>query len=106
MKVYNKLIRDKIPHIIEESGFEATIRILDDEEYKVELKKKLLEEVKELLEAEEREDFLEELADVFEVLDYILITEKIDLFDIQEYRVKKNMKKGGFEDKVFLENVK
>lgn len=33
MKVYNKLVRDKIPEIIEEDGKTCKTRILSDEEY-------------------------------------------------------------------------
>ena len=32
-KIYNKLVRDSIPDIIEESGNECRTRILSDEEY-------------------------------------------------------------------------
>jgi len=106
MKEYNKLVRDNIPEIIEKSGFEFKTRILTNEEFQKELIKKLLEESKELAEITERDELLEELADVFEVLDYILISERIDMYDIQEYRDRKNMKKGGFDNKVFLEYIK
>ena len=50
MKIYNKLVRDKITDIIETDGRIAKYRILDDNEYRQELNKKLQEEVKEYLE--------------------------------------------------------
>ena len=48
-KVYNKLVRDKIPEIIVGNGGEPFTRILDEDEYKVELETKLMEEYNEVL---------------------------------------------------------
>lgn len=63
-----KLVRDKIPEIIENSGKEPIIRVLDDTEYKEELLKKLYEEYNEVIEAKTKEETLEECSDVLEVL--------------------------------------
>ena len=68
MKIYNKLVRDKITDIIETDGRIAKYRILDDNEYRQELNKKLQEEVKEYLE----DNNVEELADIVEVIYGIL----------------------------------
>ena len=68
MKVFNKLVRDKIPQIIESNGEQAKIRILNDEEYRAELNKKLLEEVAEY----SADNNVEELADIVEVVYGIL----------------------------------
>ena len=46
-KTYNKLIRDRIPEIIEKAGHESKVRVLDDDEYFTSLCKKLQEEVDE-----------------------------------------------------------
>ena len=58
-KIYNKLVRDKIPEIIVGNGGEPFTRILDEDEYKVELETKLMEEYNEVLLAtgEERGEF-------------------------------------------------
>ena len=53
MAVYNKLVRDNIPDIMLEKGVTPVTRILDEEEYMIELNKKLLEEVNEYLESGE-----------------------------------------------------
>lgn len=66
MPVYNKLVRDRIPEIIENSGKKFTTRILGDNEYINELKKKLVEEMEEYQQTETNEDALEELADILE----------------------------------------
>ncbi|MFK5883462.1 MAG: nucleoside triphosphate pyrophosphohydrolase [Candidatus Izemoplasma sp.] len=105
MIVYNKLVRDNIPYIIKKEGKIANIRILDDAEYLTEVKHKLVEEAKELLETKSKEQCINELADVYEVLDQILMTNKIDIQDIEKARIIKNRAKGAFEDKIFLESV-
>ena len=64
MKIYNKLVRDNIPEIMIKNKAKPVTRILSDEEYLIELNKKLLEEVKEYLESGE----IEELADIEEVI--------------------------------------
>ena len=65
--MYNKLVRDNIPEIIKSNGETPITRILDDEEYKKELERKLLEEYNEVLESS-GDDRMEELADMLEVM--------------------------------------
>ena len=67
-QIFNKLVRDNIPNIIENNGEKAITRILSDKEYRVELYKKLLEESQEVINSQDTEDILEELADVLEEL--------------------------------------
>ena len=54
-KKYNKLVRDKIPEIIERNNETPHVRILNNEEFKIELEKKLYEEYKEVLSSEKEE---------------------------------------------------
>ena len=68
MPTYNKLVRDKIPQIIEQTGKEFHTRTLNEEEYIVELKKKLNEEISEYQNSRNNEEAMEELADVLEVI--------------------------------------
>ena len=105
MIVYNKLVRDNIPYIIKKEGKIANVRILDDTEYITEVKRKLIEESSELLDSKSKEECINELADIYEVLDQILMTNKIDIQDIEKARIIKNRAKGAFEDKIFLESV-
>ena len=105
MKKYNKLVRDNIPRIIKNDGLESKTRILNEEEYEVELRKKLVEEATELSEATNIEEKIYELADIYEIIEYILMTNKIDKRQVDIMRIKKNMKKGSFEDRVFLEYI-
>ena len=66
--IYNKLVRDRIPEIIENDHKTCAIRILDNDEYLGCLKSKLLEECHEVMDAE-GEDIKKEIADVLEVLE-------------------------------------
>lgn len=105
MKIYNKLVRDNIPKIIENDGKKLKSRILNDEDYEVELRKKLIEEATELFEAKTEEEKISELADIYEIIEYVLMVNKIDKRKVDIMRIKKNMKNGSFEDKIFLEQV-
>jgi len=105
MKVYNKLVRDNIPQIIKDAGKKCKVTILDDERYLIELKKKVIEEAKELTETKNRIETIEELSDIFEVLDVILTKEKISMEEISATRMEKNNVKGTFEQKIFLKSV-
>ena len=99
--IYNKLVRDKIPEIIRESGKACEIEILSDEEYQKMLDKKLDEELAEY----HSEQNLEELADLLETL---LATVKARGYSVKElYQVCDEKKKlrGGFDEKILLKSV-
>lgn len=104
-KIYNKLVRDKIPNIIENDNEVPIIRILTDEEYKIELYKKLEEECHEVITSTSNEETIKELADVLEVIKSIseLNGEKLDTV-INKANIKRE-KKGGFEQKIYLEKT-
>lgn len=101
MKVYNKLVRDKIPEIIEEDGKTCKTRILSDEDYIASLEAKLNEEVAEY----QADKNIEEMADVLEVLQAICIARGYSLEELEAVRAKKANERGGFADKIFLEYV-
>ena len=105
VQIFNKLVRDNIPNIIENNGEKAITRILSDKEYRVELYKKLLEESQEVINSQDTEDILEELADVLEVLKSIAELENRNLDDIIEIANQKRLKRGGFSKKIFLEKT-
>lgn len=98
MTVYNKLVRDRIPEIIEQGGEKANIRILDEEEYLRLLHAKLDEEVGEF----HRDRNTEELADILEVV--YALAEAIGASREELTRVyeRKHDDRGGFRDRVFL----
>lgn len=101
MKIYNKLVRDKITDIIETDGRIAKYRILDDNEYRQELNKKLQEEVKEYLE----DNNVEELADIVEVIYGILNSMDVSIKEFEKIRINKQEKRGAFEKRIYLEEA-
>ena len=102
-KVFNKLVRDDIPDIIKQNGETPVTRILNDDEYKEELYKKLIEEANEVIESKDSNSTLEELADVLEVLKAIAKLNNSDLNDVIKIGDQKRIKRGGFEKRIFLE---
>ncbi|PIR04531.1 MAG: hypothetical protein COV59_00175 [Candidatus Magasanikbacteria bacterium CG11_big_fil_rev_8_21_14_0_20_39_34] len=78
------------------------IETLQKDDYRLELKRKLVEEAEEFLQASESEDILNELADVVEVLR--AIQEEFDIEDtaLEQRRKVRFEKKGGFKKKIFL----
>lgn len=101
VKVYNKLVRDRIPEIIEASGKTCTYETLSDEQYIELLNKKLLEEVNEYL----KSGMIEELADIGEVMHAILDCKGIPLVEFQHIRDEKLQARGGFKKKILLKEV-
>ena len=104
-RVYNKLVRDNIPNIIEKDGKKAVTRLLEDKEYKKELYKKLIEEANEVIAAKTEKNTIEELADVLEVLNSIAKINNKQLDDIIKISNQKRLQRGGFEKRIFLEIV-
>lgn len=104
-KIYNKLVRDEIPKIIENDGDVPITKILSDDEYGVELYKKLKEECNEVLEAKTQKERIEELADVLEIIRSISELNGAGLESVIETADQKRLKKGGFERKIFLEKT-
>lgn len=96
---YNKLVRDKIPEIILQKGGTPLIHIAEGDEYWLKLKEKLKEEVEEF----ERDETTEELADILEVLGAIYKEKNITQKEVEEVRKKKYEERGGFEQKIILE---
>ena len=94
-----KLVRDRIPEIIQEDGKTPIIRIVDEEEYVRELDRKLCEEVEEYRAA----GSIEEMADVLEVLQAICIARGYTLQQLEEVRRKKAAERGGFKKRIYWE---
>ena len=101
---YNKLVRDKIPEIIKSKGENPITRILNDEEYKLELEKKLLEEYNEVLESS-GPNRIEELGDMLEVISSLAKLEGESLDKVIEVSYQKSKKRGGFDKKIYLIGV-
>jgi len=100
MESYNKLVRDKIPEILDEKGVSYKRRIASPKEYKAELIKKLGEEVQEFSEAGDPE----ELADVVEVIE--ALKQLPEYSEVEAIRQKKREERGGFDGKIILKGQK
>ena len=90
MREFNKLVRDNIKDIIEKNGEITYTKVLDDEEYKKELNKKLLEEASEVINSKTKDELIEELADLSEVILAIAKSNDIIYEDIEKTRENLN----------------
>ena len=97
-KKYNKVVRDKIPEIIAESGKKSNIKQLDDTSFLAELEKKLIEEVNEYSESKD----VEELADLLEVIYRISELRGVNSDELEKIRRDKAEKRGKFASNLFL----
>lgn len=97
-KVYNKLVRDRVPDIIFSSGNTPLTTVLSKQEFEESLKRKLAEETQEFLESEE----VEELVDIFQVILAILDEKGISVEEFESRRKKKALEKGEFKQRLFL----
>lgn len=100
-KIYNKLVRDSIPEIIEADGKTCVTEILSDGRYLEMLDAKLNEELAEYQENKS----LEELADLLEVMRAVVKTRGWTWEQLEQVRADKAAKRGGFEKKILLKEV-
>jgi predicted house-cleaning noncanonical NTP pyrophosphatase (MazG superfamily) len=95
---YNKAVRDRIPEIIKNSGKKCKVITLSDDEFLVEIEKKLSEEVKEYLENKSEA----ELADILEVVYRIAQLRGLKQLDLEKIRKDKALTHGAFSKNYFL----
>ena len=98
--IYDKLVRDKIPEIIEKSGKQCEIEILSDEYIEM-IDKKLDEELAEY----HKDKNIEELADLLEVIYAATKARGYSIEDLEKVRAEKAKKRGGFYKKILLKKV-
>ncbi|NER43848.1 nucleoside triphosphate pyrophosphohydrolase [Bacillus megaterium NBRC 15308 = ATCC 14581] len=102
MPTYNKLVRDKIPTIIEQSGKTFKSRVLQREEYQHELTKKAKEELQEYIEAPTHQEAIEELADLLEVMHALAPVHGATPEQLEKVREEKAKERGKFDNRVYL----
>ena len=100
-KTYNKLVRDRIPEIIESSGKTCLTATLSDEAYIHMLDLKLNEELAEYQESKS----MEELADLLEVIAAVAKAQGCSWEELLQIGNQKRDKRGGFEKKILLMEV-
>lgn len=98
---YSKLIRERIPEIIEASGRRCVCSTLSDEEYLAKLDEKLNKELAEYQESKS----LEELADLLEVMRAVAAARSSSMDEVESIRRDKAAKRGGFEKKILLTEI-
>ena len=97
-KITNKLVRDNIPDIIQANGGFCKISVMDDITYRKELIKKMHEEIEEF----NKDDNVEELADIYEVFCALVRFKGYHLECIQQEAKRKSQNNGGFYKKYFM----
>lgn len=103
--MYEKLIRDNIPSIISREGKSCIVEQLDTESFHVELRKKLIEEAYEVQNAMSKTQLVGELADVLEIVETLMKEYEISVLELEEKKLDKKLKNGGFEKRLFLVSV-
>ena len=98
---YHKLVRDRIPEIIEQSGKNCITSVLPESEYIEMLDKKLNEELAEYQESKS----LEELADLLEVIRAVAAARGSSIEEIENIRSEKAAARGGFKKRIMLLEV-
>ncbi len=101
MRQHNKLVRDKIPNVLDRQGVKYKTHLLNSKQRAEELNKKLVEEAKEFAEAPS----LEERADIEEVLRAIDKEHNFNPVTIEKARSNKHRQRGGFDKGIFLETT-
>ena len=101
MPKYDKLIRDKIPQIIESKGKRCEIEVMNDDEFAIYLKNKLQEEAEEFTESDE----IDELVDIYEVILAMLELKGVGIEEFEEMRREKAEERGRFEERMRLRAV-
>ena len=104
MKVtgYHKLVRDRIPEIIEKSGKKCVVRVMAQDEYMQMADQKLNEELAEYQQSKS----LEELADLLEVIYAAAKAHGFSAEDIEKMRRDKAAQRGGFDKRLLLIEVR
>ncbi|MDP2864297.1 MAG: phosphoribosyl-ATP pyrophosphohydrolase [bacterium] len=102
IKKYNKLIRDRILEIIKGAGERPYWRILNKKEYLEEVKKKVVEETKELAKVKNKKEIINEVVDIQELLDVLISKLGLTKSQIKKRQKAKNKKRGGFKKRLFL----
>lgn len=104
-KTYNKLVRDNIPNIIAEAGKTCRWRIANKDEHLKYLYAKIKEEAEELSNATTKDEAINEIADIVEVVSYIASFFDISAVETDKRIIAKHKERGGFDNFIILEEV-
>ena len=103
---YNKLVRDRIPEIIQANGKRCSIETMSELEYRQALLEKLVEEAQEargaILRSAAPDELLTELADLQEVLAALMAAWQIAPEHVQQVQRQRRAERGGFDQQMRL----
>lgn len=110
VKHHNKLVRDRIPDIIQAAGRQCAIAQMTVEEYQQALREKLVEEAQEAALSVERnsagtapaDELIRELADLYEVIDALMVAHQIERSDVIKEQETRRIERGGFSQRLRL----
>ena len=98
---YNKLVRDRIPEILERAGHTYTLATMNEQEYQQALRDKLCEEAAEAASAT-AQHLISELADLYEVIDTLMASNSIDPTIVRAEQERRRSERGGFAQRIRL----
>lgn len=99
---FNKLVRDLIPEGIRERGEQVEIVRATGDALIESLKRKVVEEVYEVVDAKSAGSIIEEIADVEEVIDGLLKALGVDRRELADVQSRKRRRRGGFDQGIML----
>lgn len=100
-KIYDKLVRDNIPDIIASEGRMCKTEIMTDADYKQALRDKIVEEGEEIRTADDN-DLINEIADLYEVIDALIAMYGLSEADIRDRQAQRRKSRGRFEKRIKL----
>jgi predicted house-cleaning noncanonical NTP pyrophosphatase (MazG superfamily) len=98
---YDKLVRDRIPEIIRRDGRECATEMMSEAEYRRALLEKLVEEAQEATTVGP-EKLVEELADLYEIIDALMAAYGIEREAVLAKQARKRAERGGLERRIRL----
>ncbi|MDO8523368.1 MAG: nucleoside triphosphate pyrophosphohydrolase [bacterium] len=106
MRIFKKLIRDKMPEIMAKEDKMLEVRVLGGDEFKEALRRKIIEEVQELKDAKDDAEAKDKIAYLHEIADALGDAYGFSKKEILELKDKTRALRGGFEKRLFLEGEK
>ena len=105
MTELNKLVRDKVPSLVTKDGGSYSLKLLSPLEHQHEITKKMYEELNEYNEAASKDEAIEELVDIVELIYAAVKLHGLSIEEFEAIRLEKKKKKGGFEKGIYLNSI-
>ncbi|MFF5994969.1 nucleoside triphosphate pyrophosphohydrolase [Lysinibacillus sp. KU-BSD001] len=105
MVAFNKLVRDKVPSLVTKDGGSYSLKLLSPLEHQHEITKKMYEELDEYHAAQSKDEAIEELVDMVELIYAAIKLHDVSPEDFEAIRLEKKKKKGGFEKGIYLNSI-